>query len=242
LLIRSSFPKVAPLSYGLNGLYAHLRATSDWSGILVILAQAFVLRLAFGTGLAFMLLAVATWVTIAALFRNTRPIVKEKQEEPRTWKNAFANAGVATVLALATLAQHSADVKRVLAVAAIGSLAAALSDTLSHDIGELYGGTPRLITTWRKVRAGESGAVSPLGTAVGVAVAFGFSSVGALCGIIGYRAAVIAGGGACVGNIIDSVLGATLERKGWADNYLVNLGAVLSSSLSVVIFMFWELV
>jgi uncharacterized protein (TIGR00297 family) len=130
----------------------------------------------------------------------------------------------------------------VLAVAVVGSLAAALSDTLSHDIGELYGGTPRLITTWRKVRAGESGAVSPLGTAVGIAAAFGFSTAAALCGVIGFRASVVAGGGACLGGIIDSVLGATLERKGWADNYLVNMGAVLSSSISVVAFMLWELV
>lgn len=189
-----------------------------------------------------MLLTTALWVTIAALFRNTRPILEEKQEEPRTWKNAIANAGVATVLAIVTLAQNSADVRRILAVAVVGSLVAALSDTLSHDVGELYGGTPRLITTWRKVEAGESGAVSPLGTAAGVAAAFGFSSVGALFGIIGFRAAVIAGAGACVGNIMDSILGATLERKGWADNYLVNMGAVLSSSVSILIFMFWDLV
>lgn len=240
MFIRSSFPKASPSSYGLNGLYGHLRATSDWSGILVILGQAFVLHLAFGPRVAFMLLFVATWVTAAALFRNTRPAVEGKKEEPRTWKNAVANVGVATVLAVITLVQPSAGVRQILTVAVVGSLAAALSDTLSHDIGELYGGTPRLITTWRKVRAGESGAVSPLGTVAGVVGAFGFSSAVALCGVISFRAAVIAGCGAFIGNIIDSVLGATLERKGWADNYLVNLGAVLSSSICVVLFMFWE--
>jgi uncharacterized protein (TIGR00297 family) len=185
-----------------------------------------------------MLFTVAIWVTGASLLRNIHPIVEEKKEGPRTWKDAIANAGVATVLAIATLTHHSAKGKEILAVAVVGSLAAALSDTLSHDIGELYGGTPRLITTWRKVQPGENGAVSLLGTAVGIAAAFGFSAVGVLCGIISFRASVIAGVAACVGNITDSILGATLERKGWADNDLVNLGAVLSSSISVMIFMF----
>lgn len=194
--------------------------------------------MAFGPGGAIMLLTVAIWVTVAAHFRNTHQIGEEKKEVPRTWKNAIANAGVATMLAIATLTHPSAEVKGILAVAVVSSLAAALSDTLSHDVGELYGGAPRLITTWRRVRPGENGAVSLLGTAVGIAVAFGFSGVGVLCGIIGFRALVIAGVAACVGNITDSILGATLERKGWADNYLVNFGAVLSSSISVMIFMF----
>lgn len=236
--MNSSLSRSIPPSYALKRLYAHLRATSDWSGILVILAQASILYLAFGPGGPIMLLTVAIWVTVASLFRNIHPIVEEKKEEPRTWKNAIANGGVATVLALVTLTHHSAEVKAILAVAVVGSLAAALSDTLSHDIGELYGGTPRLITTWQRVRPGENGAVSLLGTAVGIVAAFGFSGVGVLCGIIGFRASLIAGVAACVGNITDSILGATVERNGWADNDLVNLGAVLSSSISVMIFMF----
>jgi uncharacterized protein (TIGR00297 family) len=238
LFLRPSIPKAAAPSHALRRLYAQLRAASDWSGVAVILAQAAVLHMAFGPGGAAMLLTAATGVTISALFRNAHPLAEEKKEGPRTWKNAVANAGAATLLAVTALAHGSAEGKAVLAAAAVGSLAAALSDTFSHDIGELYGGAPRLITTWRRVRPGENGAVSLLGTAAGVAAALCFSGMGVLCGIISLRASVVVVVAACVGNATDSILGATLERRGWADNDLVNLGAVSSSSISVLILMF----
>jgi uncharacterized protein (TIGR00297 family) len=237
MFLRPSISKAATPSHALKRLYAQLRAASDWSGVAVILAQAVVLHVAFGPGAAAMLITAATGVTVSAHFRNAHPLAEEKKEGPRTWKNAVANAGAATLLAVTAFMHGSAEVKTVLAVAAVGSLAAALSDTLSHDIGELYGGTPRLITTWRRVQPGENGAVSLLGTAVGVAAAFCFSGVGVLCGVLSLHASVAVVVAACVGNVTDSVLGATLERRGWADNDLVNLGAVSSSSVTVLILM-----
>jgi uncharacterized protein (TIGR00297 family) len=101
------------------------------------------------------------------------------------------------------------------------SLSAAFADTLSSEVGVLSKEKPLLITTLKPAQAGEDGAVSLLGF---VAAAFGGIVFGLLAFWITHSlkwAALITLAG-IVGTIFDSILGATLQRKGYLDNNTTN--------------------
>jgi uncharacterized protein (TIGR00297 family) len=101
-----------------------------------------------------------------------------------------------------------------LAFAALGALAAASSDTWATEIGTLFGGTPRMITTGKAVEPGMSGGVS----AAGFGAAFAGAGFIALTGAFAISqhharlamAAAIGGFGGC---LVDSLIGATLQSK-----------------------------
>lgn len=107
----------------------------------------------------------------------------------------------------------------------IGAVAAATADTWSSEIGRRSATPPRLVTTWRSVEPGTSGAVSPLGMVMTLA---GASFIGLLAAIavatnsldlstsaiyifFGITLAGIAGG------MLDSLLGATVQEQRWCN-------------------------
>jgi uncharacterized protein (TIGR00297 family) len=154
--------------------------------------------------------------------------------ERRRGRNAAqvaANLGVAAI-ACSDLAQsgmlesgwipgaHSAPV--VLFAVGLAALAEAAADTVSSEVGSIFGGQPRLITTWQPVEAGTDGAVSLAGTLAGVLAAVVVAAIGAWA--LGGGAAIFWIGAAAgfFGFFVDSLLGATLERRGWLNNDAVN--------------------
>jgi uncharacterized protein (TIGR00297 family) len=125
----------------------------------------------------------------------------------------------------------------------LGSVAAALSDTISSEIGVLSLKEPRLLLNpWKKVPAGTNGAISILGTIAAVmgaaiiaAMAFLFSeafipaSGSALLSVrIKLFIAVFAGG--FIGCLADSAMG-YLENQGLMTNGSVNFSATLIGGL-----------
>ena len=110
-------------------------------------------------------------------------------------------------------------------VAVLAALCEATADTVSSEVGQAFGGTPILLTTLRRVPPGTDGAVSWLGTAAGVAA----SGVVALAGMwamrLDWRGTAVAFGGGVAGLVFDSLLGATVERRGWLGNDLVNFSS-----------------
>ncbi len=147
----------------------------------------------------------------------------------RGYKNVFSNSLAALSLALAygIFPAHG----QVLLAGYLGSVATACGDTLASEIGETYKGEPRMITTFKKAMPGTDGAISNLGEA---AAFFGASAIAILSFILIRNdfilmVAVIAGG--FIGTNIDSVLGATLQQKGYLSNNGVNLFATISGAV-----------
>jgi uncharacterized protein (TIGR00297 family) len=100
--------------------------------------------------------------------------------------------------------------------AAGGALASASGDTWATEIGTLWGGRPRSILTGRPVAPGTSGGVTPIGTCAGL---LGAGFLGAVLWGLGWpgRAAIASVGGGVAGLLVDSVLGATLQRRRWCE-------------------------
>jgi uncharacterized protein (TIGR00297 family) len=116
----------------------------------------------------------------------------------------------------------------------LAALAEAAADTVSSEVGQVLGGQPRMITTFRKAEAGTDGAISFAGTLAGTIAAGMVSGVGswALRGDVKMFALSWAAG--VFGLIVDSFLGASLERRGWLNNDAVNFLSTGSAAGFVV--------
>jgi uncharacterized protein (TIGR00297 family) len=104
----------------------------------------------------------------------------------------------------------------------LAALAEATADTVSSEIGQAFGGTPFLLTTFRRVPPGTDGAISLLGTLAGIAAAALIAATGAPALGMSFGECLIAFAAGIAGLFFDSLLGATAERKGWVGNDLVN--------------------
>ena len=161
--------------------------------------------------------------------------------EPKRGRSAaqvVANLGVAA-LAVNELVQSSLlgsgwfahAAPAMLFVASLAALAESAADTVSSEIGQVLGGIPRMVTTLRQVRSGTDGGVTLVGTLSGIAAAALVALAGALALRGGFAMFWIACAGGVFGLFFDSLLGATLERKGWLNNDAVNFLSTASAAV-----------
>ncbi|HKJ59607.1 MAG TPA: DUF92 domain-containing protein, partial [Halobacteriales archaeon] len=159
--------------------------------------------------------------------------VAEANEGARGTRNVLANAAVAilAVVGFAASPRLAADAG-VFVLAFAGSLATAMSDTLSSELGVLYG-DPKLITSLERVRPGTDGGVTLEGSLAGAAGALTVAAVAlALLGVTPVGAGIVVVGGV-VGMMVDSLLGAVVEGRGLG-NQSVNFLATLSGAVFTV--------
>jgi len=118
---------------------------------------------------------------------------------------------------------------------AVAALSEAAADTVSSEIGQVFGGQPRMLTTFRRVPPGTDGAITLAGTLAGVIAAAIVAAIGSWAmGEDWLLCAWITAGGTA-GLIFDSLLGATVERKGWINNDAVNfLSTVTAPVFSIL--------
>jgi uncharacterized protein (TIGR00297 family) len=112
----------------------------------------------------------------------------------------------------------------------LAALAEAAADTVSSELGQVLSGHPRMITTFRKAEPGTDGAISLGGTAMGIIAAAAVSAAGSWAfggGTPIFMISLVAG---AFGLLFDSLLGATLERRGWINNDAVNFLSTASAA------------
>ena len=104
----------------------------------------------------------------------------------------------------------------------LAALAEATADTVSSEIGQAFGGQPILLTSLRRVPPGTDGAITLYGTLVGILAAAIIAATGAPALGMSPAECLVAFTAGVAGLFFDSLLGATIERKGWIGNDLVN--------------------
>lgn len=148
--------------------------------------------------------------------------------QPRTAWQVLANGGVAAVLAI--MAFIKPDLSPLLLVMLAGSFASAMADTLSSELGMIYGKRFFNIITFKKDQRGLDGVVSIEGTLIGLGGALATAIVFWLYTDWDKALFVITTAGV-LGNLVDSVLGALFERKKLIGNNAVNFLNTLTGAL-----------
>lgn len=145
--------------------------------------------------------------------------LEQENKGMRTYTHAWANGGVAAICGY--LAWLLPEQQLLFQHALAASFAAAMADTLSSELGNVYGSKYWNILSWKPEPKGLDGVISWEGSLAGV--------VGSLvvavfyCVISGnYNSIWIISLAGIFGGIFDSVLGATLQRKGYMSNGTVN--------------------
>ncbi len=170
--------------------------------------------------------------SIASSWRRDRKKGLEQENKGRrSIRHAIANGGFSAFCGLCVWL-HIADPTMWRLMLAAG-LASATADTLSSELGNVYGKRFLNILTWRVDERGRDGVVSLEGTLLGALGASLVACVWFVATAQLWQSALIFAAG-LVGNAIDSVLGASLQRKGLMTNDSVNFANTLSAGLFVV--------
>ena len=156
----------------------------------------------------------------------------------RSAAQVAANLGVAAIIASNPMEMWLMNrgfasgmmVHYVAVVLSLAALAEAAADTVSSEIGQVLGGHPRLITTFKTVDAGRDGGISLAGSLAGVAAAATVAGAGTWAMHFGRESFWISVAGAAFGLFFDSLLGATFEERGWLNNDAVNFLSTASAA------------
>lgn len=183
--------------------------------------------------------AVASLTTRLGHARKQKAGIAEGRGGRRGPGNAIANTGIAAWAAVMAMGMRDPAMASLVATAA---LATAGSDTVASEIGKSYGRTTWLVTTFRRVAPGTTGAVSTEGTVAGIAAAALLGGVAAALGLIPAWTVGVITLAATVASLIEGALGATLEARGILNNDALNfVNAAIGAALTVAACRWWLL-
>jgi uncharacterized protein (TIGR00297 family) len=172
-------------------------------------------------------LFIMTWISTRLGYRRKLALgVAERREGRNAWQ-VLANLSIAAAGAVF----FSTTGNRIWLVAAMAALAEAATDTVASEIGQTRRPEARLITTWKRVPAGTDGGITIPGSIAGVAAGLAIAAVATVGGMIRPAQLWIPVAAGFAGMLIDSILGAMLQRRGWISNQAVNFCATLAAAV-----------
>lgn len=191
-----------------------------------------------GFSLLFAFFVLGTLATRVGYEEKAKRKLAQEKGGRRGAKNAFAKTSVPAAAAIFAATTGQAEL---FALAVAGAFATAASDTCSSEIGQVYGRRTFLITTLRPVPRGTEGAVSLEGTLAGIAASLVVGALGAATGLYRWSGVALVAVAALIATTLESVLGATLEKRGLLDNEAVNFlnslaGALVAAGLAALAF------
>ena len=190
------------------------------------------------------LIPVAVLLVLAALATRLGRKRKEslgtaESKRGRAAAQVAANLGVAAIVSNALVLSWMAKQTwlpqaKVFPAAAfclgLAALAEAAADTVSSELGQVLSGSPRMITTFRKADPGTDGAISLGGTVTGIIAGGLVAASGAWALEGGWWMLAVCWSAGVFGLFFDSLLGATLERRGLINNDAVNFLSTMSAA------------
>ncbi|MCA9413151.1 MAG: DUF92 domain-containing protein [Candidatus Omnitrophica bacterium] len=157
-------------------------------------------------------------------WKSARGIAQE-DEGRRGARHVVANCGVPVLFAFFAAGTQYHEW---MMIGLVASLATAMMDTLSSELGQVYGRHPVLPTTGEMVPVGTEGAISMEGTLLGLAGAIVMALLAWIFGAVGYAAAIpIIVLSAFCGSSAESVLGAMMRFDFTWKNELLNFANTL---------------
>lgn len=186
-----------------------------------------------GTDYAGVALLVAFFImgTGATSWRRTdKRMLREVHDEGdrRNAAQVFANGGVAA--GLSAVALLIPELQPVLLLMIAGSLSAAAADTVSSEIGMVLGKRFFNITDLKPGNRGENGIISIEGSIAGIIASLLIALLYLLFTGAHWSSLLVIIIAGTAGNMIDSLLGATLERKNIIGNNTVNFANTLTGA------------
>lgn len=214
------------------GFITYYRKSLDLFGSAIMIIMGVVIIFSAGTNWLLLIILFLIMSLVATRYSKKYKRSLGQFEGRRTSKNVISNGVVACFMAA------FGGYYLPFVAGFIGAIATATADTLASEIGVLDP-NPRLITTFQKVDPGTNGAVSTLGTAVGI---FGAAIIGIASYFLGIMSnpliaitvAIISG---TVGCFMDSILGALFENRGLITNEHVNLFATIVGALVGIVLL-----
>ena len=167
-----------------------------------------------------------TWVATRVGYRRKLALGLAERREGRNAWQILANLAVAALGSVV----FGATGNRVWMIAAVAALAEAATDTVASEVGQYRRPDARLITTWERVSAGTDGGITLPGSIAGMAAGLATAVVATAGGMVTLSQLWVPVAAGFTGMLIDSVLGATLQRRGWINNQAVNFFATLAAA------------
>ncbi|MEP7108623.1 MAG: DUF92 domain-containing protein [Ferruginibacter sp.] len=158
--------------------------------------------------------------------------VAEKNKGRRTSNQVIANGAVAGITGL--LSYFFPGQRELFQLMMAAALASATADTLSSELGTVYGKGFFNMLSFQQDKRGENGVVSVEGILFGIVGTVLIAAVYAIGAGWNKQFYLILVAGN-LGNIADSILGATLERKKYLKNDGVNFISTLIAALTSLV-------